>query len=252
MSDHFEEFVATDATGFAGAPIVKNDGREIVFKGGKLTITQKKSATAPASGQSAAVVDEAGDLIQAIENLGKEGAFARLGQLEEVSEKTYFEIGGVLSVIRKNKWFDSYPTFEDWVTKNTIFRPSKARALIQIYGAIVAAGVPWAKIKDVGWTKLRVIARVLKKENADHWIGEASGRGKLDLIALVKQHLAGSSVTKPHEPAKPKVKAANLKKKLIALDTNELAGLIVEVLGSVSKEVAAQVMQTISIGLANA
>jgi hypothetical protein len=60
------------------------------------------------------------------------------------------------------------------VENNTAMKRSKARALIQIYNAIVASGVAWAQVQDIGWTKLRAIARVLDKESAHQWIGIAS------------------------------------------------------------------------------
>ena len=42
--------------------------------------------------------------------------------------------------------------------KNTAIKRSRARAWIQIYDAIVKSGVPWAKVKHLGWTKLNAIA----------------------------------------------------------------------------------------------
>jgi hypothetical protein len=57
------------------------------------------------------------------------------------------------------------------IEKNTGMMRGKARALIQIYGVIVNSEVKWAQVKHIEWTKLRAIARVLNKENADHWIG---------------------------------------------------------------------------------
>jgi hypothetical protein len=59
---------------------------------------------------------------------------------------------------------------------------SKARALIQIYKASVASGIAWAQIKQIGWMKLRAIARVLNEENADNWIEVASKQSKSGVI----------------------------------------------------------------------
>ena len=68
----------------------------------------------------------------------------------------------------------------------------KARTLIQIYTAIVESGVAWAQVQDIGWTKLRAIARVLDKESEHHWIAVASNHSKKEIIELVKQHLTAS------------------------------------------------------------
>ena len=69
---------------------------------------------------------------------------------------------------------------------------SKARALIQIYNAIVKSGITWAQVQDIGWTKLRAIARVLDEESAQRWISMAAGHSKKEIIELVKQHLTAS------------------------------------------------------------
>ena len=47
-------------------------------------------------------------LVQDIEILTKDDAIARLLELEERHEKTFFETGGVLSAIQKHKWFDPF------------------------------------------------------------------------------------------------------------------------------------------------
>jgi len=44
----------------------------------------------------------------------------------------------------------------------------------------------------IEWTKLRAIARVLNKENADHWIGIAAKHSKKEINELVKKHLVAS------------------------------------------------------------
>jgi hypothetical protein len=129
----------------------------------------KKSAPVIAS---AAEADLISDLVHQIENLKASDAKARLVELEDAHEKTYFEIGGVLSVMQKGKWYDPCASLDEWVEKNTGM--SKARALIQIYNAVVNSRVTWAQVKHIKWTRLRAIARVLDKENADHWIGIAS------------------------------------------------------------------------------
>ena len=116
----------------------------------------------------------------------------RLIELEDAHEQTYFEIGGLLSVMQKEKWFAPYASLDEWVENNTAMKRSKARALIQIYDAIVESGVAWAHVQDIGWTKLRAIARVLDEESAHHWISLASNHSKKEIIELVKQHLTAS------------------------------------------------------------
>jgi hypothetical protein len=141
--------------------------------------------------------DVLGDLVHGIENLTRDDARARLLELEENQEKTFFEIGGVLSTIQKHKWFEPFGSLDEWVKKNTGIKRSRARAWIQIYDAIVKSGVTWAKVKHLGWTKLNAIAGVLDGENADHWIGMASNHGRAEIKKLVQADLAGSLARKP-------------------------------------------------------
>jgi hypothetical protein len=146
------------------------------------------------------------DLVHRIESLTKDDARARLLELEEDQEKTFFEIGGVLSAIQKHKWFEPFRSLDGWAKKNTAIKRSRARAWIQIYDAIVKSGVTWAKVKHLGWTKLNAIAGVLDGENADHWIEIASNHGRAEIKKLVQEHLAGSVAQKRGESTPAPVK----------------------------------------------
>jgi hypothetical protein len=173
-----------------------NDAEEVVLD--KLT-NDDVDAEAPGT-------DVLVDLVQGIESLTKDDARARLLELEEDQEKTFFEIGGVLSAIQKHKWFEPSSSLDGWVKKNTAIKRSRARAWIQIYDAIVKSGVTWAKVKHLGWTKLNAIAGVLNGESADHWIEVASNHGRAEIKKLVQEHLAGSVAQKRGESTPTPVK----------------------------------------------
>ena len=178
---------ADNVLGAVGAANIANLPKK---KSGTITIPKKAVAVA-------STADPFTDLVHKIENLKKSDAIARLVELEEAHEKTYFEIGGVLSVMQREKWFDPFASLDEWVENNTAMKRSKARALIQIYDKIADCGVTWAQIKHIRWTKLRAIARVLNKENADEWIGVASKQSKAEIIKTAKAHLATLSGTQP-------------------------------------------------------
>jgi hypothetical protein len=146
------------------------------------------------------------DLVQGIESLKKDDALARLLELEDDQEKTFFEIGGILSTIQKQKWFDPHASLDGWVKNNTGIKRSKARALIQIYDSIVKSGVTWARVKHLEWTKLNAIAGILNGSNADHWIEVASNHNRAEIKKLVQEHLAGSVAQKPGRPSDTQVK----------------------------------------------
>jgi hypothetical protein len=177
----------------------RNHSEEVVLE--KLTNIGAKAVDAEAPGADVIV-----DLVHGIESLTKDKARARLLELEEDQEKTFFEIGGVLSAIQKHKWFEPFSSLDEWVKKNTTIKRSRARAWIQIYDAIIKSGVTWAKVKHLGWTKLNAIAGVLNGENADHWIETASNHKRPEIKKLVREHLAGSVAQKRRESTPAPVK----------------------------------------------
>jgi PDZ domain/Trypsin-like peptidase domain len=125
---------------------------------------------------------------------------------KSVHEKTFFEIGGVLSALQKRKWFDPFDSLDQWVEKNTALSRSKARALIQIYDAVVTSGAKWAKVQHLGWTKLNAIAGVLNGVNADQWIEAASIHSRAEIKQLLQEHLGGSAGRKPGGSTATRVK----------------------------------------------
>jgi hypothetical protein len=187
-----------DDTRLASA-LPRNHSEEVVLE--KLTNDDVNAVDADASATDIIV-----HLVHEMDSLTKDDARARLIELEEDQEKTFFEIGGVLSAIQKHKWFEPLSSLDDWVKKNTAIKRSRARAWIQIYDAIVKSGVSWAKVKHLGWTKLNAIAGVLNGENADHWIEVASNHGRAEIKKLVQGHLAGSLAQKPGESTPTPVK----------------------------------------------
>ena len=43
-------------------------------------------------------------------------------EIEDAHEQTYFEIGGLLSVMQKEKWFDPFASLDEWVENNTAMK----------------------------------------------------------------------------------------------------------------------------------
>ena len=74
-----------------------------------ITIPKKSAHTVT----SAAEADLISDLVHKIENLNESDAKARLFELEDAHEKTYFEIGGVLSVMQREKWYDPCASLDE-------------------------------------------------------------------------------------------------------------------------------------------
>lgn len=183
---------------------VQTSGEDAVVpsptKSGIIVLTKKKAPVVVSA--LAKVVDPLVARIHAIGNFNKETAISRVLECEDRVAETYFELGGALAQIQNSEWFSPYLTFDKWVEGETEMGRSKARALIQIYTALANSGLLWAEVGHLGWTKLRRIAKVLTKDNADHWVEVASKHSRSELVEIVKKHLTDHADEHP-EMAKP-------------------------------------------------
>src|SRR4051812_2268464 len=57
-------------------------------------------------------------IAEKVANCTKEEAWARVIALTEQSERTYFELGGLLAQIQKNKWYEPEGSFARYVAEN--------------------------------------------------------------------------------------------------------------------------------------
>jgi len=127
------------------------------------------------------------EIVHTVENLKEKEARELVVSLCEGAEFTYFKLGGVLSVIQANKWYAPYASFKDYVESERGLNYRTARYWIAIYNGIVESGVPWAKVKHLGWTKLKEIVQVLTVDNVDQWVALAEKQTTLQLIETVKK-----------------------------------------------------------------
>lgn len=164
---------------------------------GAVTVAEKPKKVTKAK-PKAEVIKKGEDLIietaHKVENLSQEQAYSLAHKLIEDGNYNDFELGGVLSVIQSNKWYDEaqYKSFRLFVEKEFGFTYRKAVYLIAIYDNLVAAGIPWEKVKDLGWTKLRELASLLNKENVDEWVKAAKGMTNVQLVEYIKAKAQGT------------------------------------------------------------
>lgn len=123
---------------------------------------------------------------QEIEGLTKVKALNLAANLAENIETNYFKLGGVLSVISENSWFEGFESFDVFVYEKYGFQARKARYLMQIYKDLVTKQIPWEKVAPLGWTKLKDLAPILTLENVDEWVTKALSLSVLELQALLK------------------------------------------------------------------
>lgn len=166
------------------------------------TATEEKAATVPAKkekkttpAKSAEVLGP--DLIQEaskeIEQLTKDDALKLAHDLVEDTDFNYFKLGGVLSSIQANGWWEGkgFETFKDFIEAEYGLQYRKGMYLIAIYNGLVEANVPWDKVKELGWTKLKELSTMLTHDNVDEWVKRAKNMSTIQLIEYIKSEKAG-------------------------------------------------------------
>lgn len=210
----------------------------------------KAVAKAPKSGTIEQPGDDIlSDLVHEIENMKEKEAREAVLALNNETEMTMFKLGGVLSVIQANGWYEPYGSFREYVEKEVGLHYRKATYWVAIYNHLAESKVPWEKVKSLGWTKLKEIAEVLTVENVDEWVKIAQSQTTLQLIETVKAHKqkdnpkaledqSSKTVTtvtfKVHEDQKETIKAAIAKAKEqsgTSVDTAALEFICLDFLG---------------------
>jgi hypothetical protein len=131
-----------------------------------------------------------------IEGLSKVKAINMADKLVESIETDYFKLGGVLSVIQNNAWYEGFETFDLYVYEKFGFKVRKAHYLMDIYGHLVGKQIDWEKVKGLGWTKLKDLAAILTPENTDEWVEKASKCTVIELQAMLKAGTTGEGAEK--------------------------------------------------------
>lgn len=152
-----------------------------ILGGGRKTKTKK----APASENT----DYIAMVVNSIENLKDEQVLVEAREIADGVERDYFRLGGLLDRIHGDELYveAGYSDFGDYVADTFGFRRSKALYLVQIYNALVEADVDWKEARDLTWCKLRLIAQVITKKNANKWIKHARKTSVAKLMDHVKQ-----------------------------------------------------------------
>ncbi len=159
---------------------------EVVLE--KPDVSEAESAVVVADDMIAKTVHE-------IENLNNVKAFKLVATLQDNVEHDNFRLGGVLSMIQNQGWFmeKTYDNFRAYVENETSLAYRKATYLIQIYNGLAQSGVPWEKVKHLGWTKLKELASVLTLETVDDWVPLAEEMTTAQLIEHIKLSTAGTA-----------------------------------------------------------
>jgi hypothetical protein len=155
-----------------------------------MNATADTAVTEVAKSTTKAKVKEHHNLIlevaQEVESLSKTKALNMASNLADDIETNYFKLGGVLKVIFQNSWFEGYEKFDTFVYEKFGFHGRKAEYLMKLYTDLVDKQIPWEKVKDLGWTKLKDLSAILTLENVDEWVAKAMAVSVIELQAMLK------------------------------------------------------------------
>jgi hypothetical protein len=149
--------------------------------------------------------DELNDVVHLVENLKEKDAKALVGTLAESAEFTFFKLGGVLSIIQANGWFAPHASFREYVENEHGINYRRAVYWVGIYNDLSESKVPWDKVKNLGWSKLKEIAGLLTPENVDAWVEAAMGQTVMQLVETVakSKQPETAALTDQSQPAAP-------------------------------------------------
>ena len=166
------------------------------------------------------------DLVHEIENMKESDAIKAVDLLVDQSGANFIKLGGVLTRVQANGWFNPYTSFQEYVENRLGLKFRLAGYYMQCYNALANGGIPYAKVAGLGWTKLALIASMITLDNVDEWVSIAKSQNALTLNDTVKKakakakaagNLTGdetstspvTSVTfKPHEDQRATILAA--------------------------------------------
>jgi hypothetical protein len=115
--------------------------------------------------------------------------------LKDNIENSYFELARRLYVVYENDFYKEwgYKDFEEYCQKELNFSERKGRYLVSVWRYLVIENQFGTKelemLKDVGWTKMRTLIRVINKENLADWIEQAKKLTADELNVKTKQAL---------------------------------------------------------------
>lgn len=147
-----------------------------------LTLERQQSVmSAPLEVKAKAVAkkDLTGDWLQdthmVIENLQQHEAVNQLTNLTDQSDRSWYCIGGILSQIRDNQWWQikGYASFDDFVEDELGIAKARAASWMRNYRAVLNLGITTADLSEVGWTKLKDALPYMTSTNKDELLGHA-------------------------------------------------------------------------------
>ena len=120
-------------------------------------------------------------------------AISYVYELVDKNDFHFFKMGGALAEMLTKGWMGEYDDFGSMVEGEFGFKNRKALYLISIYHAIVSCGATWDEVKEIGWSKLGLIAASLTPENYKAWFEKVSDASHATIRELVKHKEEGGN-----------------------------------------------------------
>lgn len=171
------------------SPAAKSMGSEAVEKPvTKSSKAEVKKAMKLLTSESQGSGDLISETAASVELMDQESALALIPDLVNSIEFNFFKLGGLLCRVQEEGWWKEtgVETFKAYLDAEHGLGYRKAMYLIDIYKALVQAEVKWELVKDVGWTKLRVISPCINAENVDEWVARAKSMTTIQLEEFIK------------------------------------------------------------------
>lgn len=167
----------------------------------------KATVAAPKTKKAAEISPDLDLIVQTsheVENLNAESAIGLAHKLIEDTEFSFFKLGGVLAAIQSNEWWQGqgYETFKQFIEEEFSMPYRKAMYFVAIYNGLIESGVPWEKVKNLGWTKLKELSSILTLDNMDGWIEKASSMTTIQLQEEIKNSATGPATEGAAEQTK--------------------------------------------------
>lgn len=148
--------------------------------------TEVEATTKTTKAKTRADVDFFTESATKIEGLTKTKALSEAIKCSRNVEDNSFILGGILKRIHENNWYEDYESFGEYVFETFGFQERKARYLMEIYSELTFNRIPWDKVSVLGWTKIKMLCKILSIDNVDEWVEKAGSMSVKELEAVLK------------------------------------------------------------------
>ena len=109
--------------------------------------------------------------------------------LREKADENYWELGSTLEEVYKNDMYRSwgFDSWKEYVEQEVDINIRKAQYLVKLqewFGTMTPAIQKW--MRELGWTKARMLMHVVTQENASEWKNRCEGKTVAEIEAMLK------------------------------------------------------------------